>query len=404
MSGSMLAVWSVGAVLLLSSSLALAQPAGGPAPAAEAPVPAEIAGLPVIPGLPDPLVFNDGRRVTTAAQWRQRREEIKALFEQNVYGHMPPAPGNVEGELLSSTPILDGIATHRIIQLRFGPEKKLSIRLSMIVPDDASRVSPKPVVLWLFRGNKLPEGDLWPDYDLLVQRGYIAACFANADCDPDDADRTNGYHPFYPDYDWATLAVWAWGMQRAVDWLVTQDFVAGDKIAVSGHSRRGKAALLAAAFDERIALAAPSGSGCGGVGLSRVAQVTPEAETIAEITRRFPYWFVPRFAQFAQHVERLPVDQHMLIALMAPRAVINNDGLADLWANPRGEHDGMLAALPVYRLLKAGGLGDAVGLRFREGGHTITREDWGAILDFCDKAMLRKKVDRRFDESPFPPR
>ena len=364
----------------------------------------DVANLPAIKGLPDPLVMSNGTRVTTPAQWRKRREELKALFEHYVYGRMPPAPGNVEDEELSAAPILEGGATHRIVHLRFGPEKKLSIRLSLIVPKGASAKDRKPVVLYLYRGDTLPPDGLWPDYDLIVQRGYVAACMANADCDPDNADRTNGYHPYYPDYDWATLACWAWGMQRCVDWLVAQDYVAADKIAVSGHSRRGKAALLAAAFDERIALAAPSGSGCGGVALSRAAEQTPGAETVREITKRFPYWFSPRFAEFSGCVDRLPVDQHLLIALVAPRAVINNDGLADQWANPSGEQAAMLAALPVYRLLGAGGLGDKVGLRFRQGGHDITREDWSAILDFCDKVLLGKKVERRFDVPALPAR
>jgi hypothetical protein len=361
----------------------------------------EPADLPALTTLPDPLVLRDGTAVRTREQWRQRREEIKALFAHYVYGEMPPAPGDVEAVELASRPVLDGAATQRIMQLRFGPDKKLTIRLALIVPQQASAGTPLPVALYLYRGDLLPDDGLWPDYDLIAQRGYIGACFANDDCDPDNADRTNGFHPFYPRHDWGTLACWAWGMQRCVDWLVTQDYVDAGKIAVTGHSRRGKTALLAAAFDERIALAAPSGSGCGGVALSRSAEGLTGVETVAEITRRFPYWFSPRFPEFADKVDRLPVDQHLLIALLAPRPVMNCDGLADLWANPRGTQQAMLAVLPVYKLLGVGQLGAKVGLRFRLGGHDLTREDWTAILDFCDQTLRGQRVARRFDELPF---
>ncbi len=361
----------------------------------------EVGALPVIVGVPDPLVDRSGKRVGSAEHWRQRRAEIGALFEFYVYGVMPPAPGNVSATEMSSRPILDGRATHKMYRLSFGPDRRLTINLSLIIPSEASASHPLPVMLNLYRGDQLPEDGLWVDHDVFAPRGYIAACMANDDCDPDNAEHNNGFHPFYPDHDWATLACWAWGMQRCVDWLVTRADVQKDKIAVSGHSRRGKAALLAAAFDERIALAAPTGSGCGGVGLSRAAETAPEAETVAEISRRFPYWFSPRFAQLGQCVQRMPVDQHMLIALMAPRPVITCGGFDDLWANPPGEQASLLAALPVYQMLGAGGLGDALGLHFRPGGHDITREDWSAILDFTDHAMLKKRDARTFGALPF---
>jgi len=335
--------------------------------------------------LPDPLIFNDGSPVTNAPQWQRRRVEIQTLFETYVYGQAPPPPGNVVGEEILHRPVFDGAALQRIFMLRFGPQQKLTIRLSTVMPLGASQPRRLPVALSLMRGDHLPEDGLWPNCDLIARRGYLGVCFGNADCDLDKPDRTDGYHPFYPGYTWATLAVWAWGMQRVVDWLIAQDFVDAGKIAVTGHSRRGKAALLAAALDQRIALAAPSGSGAGGVGLSRHAKTVGGAETVSAITKQFPYWFVPRLAEYARRVEDLPVDQHMLIALMAPRPVMNCDGLDDRWANPSGEKAAMLAALPVYDLLGAGGIGNKMAMRFRPGGHDMTREDLSAILDFCDR-------------------
>jgi hypothetical protein len=344
--------------------------------------------LPSCPQLPNPLVMQDGTNVTTKEQWLKRREELKELFAHYMYGHMPPAPGNVVGEIVKTEPVDGG--THQMVRLRFGPDRKLTINLSMVIPPGKG---PFPVMLYLFRGNKLPPDGMLRDYDVILKRGYIVATFGNIDCCRDVPDgNTPTYQTSYPDYDWAVLAVWAWGMSRCVDYLQTLDCVAPDKIAVCGHSRRGKACLLAAAFDERIALAAPSGSGTGGTDVCRNGR-----EDVESITKKFSQWFVPGFRDFAGHEDRLPIDQHELIALVAPRPCLSKDALADAWVNPKGVQESILAAEPVYRLLGAGNLGDKLGLHFRPGKHDLTREDWEVIMDFCDKNLLGKTVTTRFD-------
>jgi len=372
-------------LLAVGVVLAAAGAAMGDLPEADA--------LPSVPELPDPLVMRDGTRVTTAEQWRERREELKALFEHYMYGHFPPAPGKVAGRVVREEK--DGAATVRMVRLSFGPGGRFSINLSMVIPPGKG---PHPVVLYLFRGNQLPPDGKMADWDVLVERGYIAASYANGDLVRDDVAVKDSDLAGYEWADWGVLAAWAWGLHRCVDYLETVEEAASDKIAVSGHSRRGKAALLAAAFDERIALAAPSGSGTGGTEASRFAK-----EGIAEITRKFPQWFARRLKTFGDCVERLPVDQHMLMALVAPRACLSKDALGDNWVSPEGVQRAVLGALPVYRLLGSGELGERLGLHFRAGKHDITREDWGVILDFCDQTLLGKATETRFDRLPVAP-
>src|SRR5439155_9208376 len=153
-------------------------------------------------------------------------------------------------------------------------------------------------------------------------------------------------------YDWGTLAAWAWGLSRAVDYLVTDKAVDAKRIAVVGHSRNGKAALLAGAFDERIALAIPLHAGCGGTSPSR----GKIGESVKQINDHFPHWFNAGFKSFNEQPECLAFDQHCLIALMAPRPVLLANAVEDTWANPEGQFEMLQQAEAVYRLLKAGQL------------------------------------------------
>ena len=156
--------------------------------------------------------------------------------------------------------------------------------------------------------------------------------------------------------DAGTIALWAWGFHRVVDYLTTdgKDRVDPKRIAVVGHSRNGKTALLAGAFDERIALVIPLQAGCGGTAPSRTADT--RAESVKRINTSFPHWFCDNFQLFNDQTERLPFDQHCLIALCAPRPVLLPNAEEDLWANPSGQFELLRAASPVYQLLGAEGL------------------------------------------------
>jgi len=234
--------------------------------------------------------------------------------------------------------------------------------------------------------------DVWA-VEQTVDRGYALATFYNGDVEPDRPNAPEGIRAQLPGYDWGAIAAWAWGLQRAVDYLVTDGAVDPERIAVVGHSRNGKAALLAGAFDERIALIIPLQAGCGGTSPSR----GKVGESVKQINDRFPHWFNAEFKKFNEQPDRLPFDQHCLIALCAPRPVLLSNATEDTWANPAGQFEMLRAADPVYRLLGTDGLGaqqipesgklldSTLGYYIRPGKHSMTREDWKIFLDFADK-------------------
>jgi dienelactone hydrolase len=346
--------------------------------------------LPVIKELPDPFLMNNGRRVSNRQDWLKRREEIAETLLRYEYGHLAPSPGESSAVELSAKKAEDIEANEKQLSVSVGGSQKLSFRLILTIP---SGKGPFPVVV---------KGDLcWgriPPSILAsaVRRGYIVAEFDRTEFAPDGADRSKGVYPLYPDNDWAALAGWAWGYHRTVDFLFTQAYVDKKRVAITGHSRGGKAALLAGALDERVALTAPNGSGCGGGGCFRVQG--EKSEDIGAITGRFPYWFHPRLALFVAHVEQLPFDQHFLKALVAPRALLGTEALGDLWANPLGSQVSHTAAREVYRFL---GAENRIGIHFRAGKHEQNVEDWNVLMDFADAQFFGRMGGTRFDRLAF---
>jgi hypothetical protein len=231
----------------------------------------------------------------------------------------------------------------------------------------------------------------------VVKRGYALAEFDRTMIAPDDKSRDKGVLAAYPNADEGDLAAWAWGFSRVIDFLVTQEEIDKDKIIVTGHSRGGKAALLAGALDERAALTVPNGSGAGGAGCYRVQP--PKTEDLERIVTHFPNWFGPHFAQFIGHVDQLPFDQHEVRALVAPRALLNTDALGDVWANGPGTEQTYLAALEVYKAL---GVPDKIALHWRDGKHEQNLEDFTALLDFADHILLGKPAAQDLKKLPFP--
>ncbi len=349
--------------------------------------------LPDIKELPDPFVMNDGTRVKNKTDWAKRREEIKAMMLYYQYGHIPPAHKNIIAKELSSETVYDGGATKKHILLSMGPEREVKINVGMVIPKGEG---PFPVILKNDRGIFNV-----PIADEIVRRGYIVADYARTDLDPDQKNTVGPAQAAYPDYDWATLAVWAWGGMRVIDYFMTLDVVDKERIAFTGHSRGGKTALLAGALDERIALVVPNGSGCGGAGCYRFQG--EKSETLERITapERFEYWFHPRFRDFADKETKLPFDQHFLKAMVAPRAMISIDALGDLWANPYGTQQSHRGAQPVFEFL---GADDKLGIYFRAGGHAQKEDDWRTLVDFADKVFFEKMPasGRLFCQLPFP--
>jgi dienelactone hydrolase len=361
--------------------------------------------LPAVKELPDPFTFNDGSRVKTKEDWSRRRAELLESVLYYEYGRMPPAPGNTTAvELVASGYREWPNATHRVFKVSCGPDKKVSFTLDLIVPKGKG---PFPAII---------RGDLgWGKLDDaialdVIKRGYILAEFNRTELAPDNKNyKETGVYLGYPDAECGAVAAWAWGFHRCVDVLTTLDYVDKGKIAVTGHSRGGKAAILAGATDERVALTVPNNSGCGGAGSFKFQ--APKSEDIVAITRNFPFWFGPRFMEFmdskeeggktvrTSRIERLPFDQHALKAACAPRAFLETEAMGDQWANPEGSRQTYAAAKEVYKFL---GVPDRIAIVYREGGHAHNADDWTVLLDYADKVFFDKKSGRNFDENRFP--
>jgi hypothetical protein len=368
--------------LVSAGSDAASQPVAGP----------DLPGvdqLPATEGLPDPFRFLDGSRVGNREDWKRRRQEIIRILSYYEYGHMPPAPDKLDVQETETKVALDGQASETRVVLSLGPQRQVRIRVGVFAPRGTKRTS-FPVLLAV---EPVWHDSLKPVARLVVERGYIFAGYDKHDVAKDDPNRSDGVYALYPEYDWGTLAAWAWGGMRVLDYLLTRKDVDRSRIAMTGHSRAGKTALLAGALDERIALVAPHASGAGGAGCYRI--MGKGAETLALIThpQRFAYWFHPRLAPFAGKENRLPFDQHFLRALVAPRTVISLEGLGDLWANPLGSKAAYEAAQPVFDFL---GASDKNAIYFRPGGHDMTIEDWKALLDFADRVFFGKPTTRKF--------
>jgi hypothetical protein len=381
--------------------------------AAEAPQPKRFpADPPQMPAytLPDPLLTNDGHKVASADEWRKtRRPEVLELFRKHVYGRVPATAFEQSFRIVREDPAaLGGAATLRLVEIRIEVEKKSHlINLTLFVPN--KRSGPAPAFLLIcHRGAEIidpartTKSGFWP-VEEGIARGYAMAAFSNADLDPDkDNGFKDGIHGILdgatrPPDAWGTIAAWAWGASRCMDYLVTDKDIAKDKVAVIGHSRGGKTALWAGAEDERFALVCSNDSGCVGAALSR--RQKKGKETVAVINKSFPHWFNANFKTYSNRVEELPVDQHMLIALIAPRAVCVGSASQDLWADPRGEFESAVRAGPVYRLFDKSGLGapsdmpalgtvlggDGLHYHIREGKHDLNAVDWGFYMDYADK-------------------
>ena len=370
--------------------------------------------------LPELLKLNDGTPVKDAATWTgKRRAEVLELFRSEVYGRRPGRPEALRFEVTKKDEAaLGGKAIRREVRIHF-TSKKNGPAMNMLLYLPAKDRGPAPAFLGLnFRGNPtiskdpgitLRKGDTeaargksagrW-QADMIVSRGYALATIWYGDIEPDDKRNafTKGIHKVYgpankiPPDGWGSIAAWTWGLSRALDYFETIDEIDHKRVSVIGHSRLGKTSLWAGAEDERFALVISNNSGCGGAALNRRAF----GETVKRINTSFPHWFCDNFNKYNGREGDLPVDQHMLIALMAPRPVYVASAAGDRWADPRGEYLSAKHADPVYRLLGTKGLParkmpavdkpsmGQIGYHIRTGKHDVTAFDWKAYLDFAD--------------------
>ena len=379
--------------------------------------------------LPDPLVFNDGSKVINKKDWDKRRTELLRIFENEVYGISPEWKGKlIASEISTNQNALDGKAIRREIKLTLrNGDKEADMVLLLYLPR-----SSKPVPLFLgynFGGNHTVTDE--PDISIttswlrnnnqtgvinnraseagrgkavsnwqvkeIISRGYGLATLYYGDVDPDfDDGFRNGVYALYNQpadkTSWGSIAAWAWGLSRVMDYLETNQAIDSKKVIVMGHSRLGKTALWAGVTDKRFAMVISNNSGCGGAALSKRIY----GETVGSINSSFPHWFCDNFNKYNEKEETLPVDQHELIALIAPRPVYVASAEEDQWADPKGEFLSCVNASPVYVLLGKKGFPASkmpavnspvvgtIAYHIRSGGHDVKLYDWQQYLDFAD--------------------
>lgn len=365
--------------------------------------------------LPPLFETSDGRIVTDTEEWTSlRRPELLEAFRSNVYGRAPvarPVTMRLDREEVDS----DVPATRRIdggvSYSGHGGEGSIGVRIYL--PAELGAEALPVLLLGSNRDARStlpvpgPDGsaeatDFWP-VDAITAAGFATAAFAFSEVDPDEHDGFgNGVHGLFDQGErgldaWGTIAAWAWGFSRVADLLATVPELDQGRIGAVGHSRGGKTALWAAAQDERFALAMANGSGSTGAAVAR----GKSGERISDIVTRFPHWFCSRYAEFSGREEELPVDQHQLLALIAPRLLYLGNAEDDAWADPASERAALRAAAPAWGLFghpadtdvpmetEAGTVnhGPSLGYHLRPGAHDLTREDWRHLLAFAQTRL-----------------
>jgi hypothetical protein len=376
--------------------------------------------------LPD-LLAASGGAIRQAGEWPRRRAVVLELFRQHVYGRRPGRPDQLRFQVIQQQPdAMAGAATLTRVAVVSGHEgREHRFELILFLPN--ARTGRVPIFLLL--NNRAPtntdatraeRSTFWPAEDV-IQRGYGIAALQNNDLAPDDRTRfREGAIRLFegdgaanrPADAWGAIAAWGWGASRALDYFQTDSRVDASRVAIVGHSRGGKAALWAGAEDERFAMVISNESGEGGAALSR----RNFGETTARLTTSFPHWFGGGYARFAGRAHDLPVDQHMLLGLIAPRALYVASADEDLWSDPRGEFLALAHSSPVYALWGEGPIaGDAMppldtplvagrrGYHVRTGSHNLTVFDWARFADFADANGWRP-TRVRTSETGFPER
>jgi hypothetical protein len=358
--------------------------------------------------LPDPLVLNNGTRVTTAEEWKnKRRSEILKFYQTEIYGRIPADAPKVFWEVAETDPnARNGTAVmRRVVGWMAEKERGPKMTLTVYTPQKADR--PVPVLLSISFGFALGNrGGKAATFDPVAQvlgRGWAYATIGYGDIQPDRADEwTRGVigvtmkegqkRPAADE--WGTISAWAWGVSRCIDYFESDKSFDAKRVAITGASRLGKTVLWAGAQDERVAAVFSVVPGEMGASLIR----RDWGETLDDMAQNFPWQFAGNLQKWVGRWNDLPVDQHMLIALCAPRPVYVNGGLTDQWSDPKGEFLAMVAAGPVYRLLGAKDLGvtevpeldkpvtsGRLAFHYHSGGHQAVPADWKLFLDFAER-------------------
>lgn len=389
----------------------------------------------LVPKYTLPAVLSQASDETVESWEKKRRPEILALFKEHVFGHLPEAKADSLWweTLKEDKEALGGKAIRREVQCYFTPDRN-GPSMQLMIYEPKATTEPVPAFLALnFFGNHSMHPDTnitlshqwmmnreemgvvdhkatedsrgkrssrWP-IKMIIDRGYALATIYYGDIDPDfDDGFQNGIQPLFytegqerpTDNEWGAIGAWSWGLSKAMDVLQSMEGINGEQVAVFGHSRLGKTSLWAGALDERFALVISNNSGCGGAALSRRAF----GETVERINTNFPHWFNGNFKKYNASEADLPVDQHQLLALIAPRPLYVASAEEDEWADPKGEFLSALNANPAYQLYDLPGLPvtempkvnepvvGTIGYHIRTGKHNVTDYDWEQYLSFAD--------------------
>lgn len=354
--------------------------------------------------LPDFFVSIENKKINSVDQWENlRRKELLYLFSKNVYGQMPKTYDSINFVLVNADYTAMGNRAHmkhvRIEVWRKG--EMLPVNVVLFTPAKAARPVPA-MILINNRGAELTDplrkttSGFWPA-EAVIDSGYAIAAFHVSDAAPDNAEHyQEGVLQLYPEQlkladGMKAIGAWAWAASRVLDYLLTDSKIDPRQIAVVGHSRGGKASLWAGAQDQRFAYVFSNCSGNSGAALSRRSY----GETVKAINTRFPWWFNDNYKKFNDNVDQLPVDQHMLIGLIAPRRVYLTNATKDLWADPTGTFLAAKAAEPVYALYsqktglpatipapEAPVIASPIGYHLRTGEHDMTAYDWTQFIRF----------------------
>ena len=356
--------------------------------------------------LPDALKTIDGITIDKVSDWeKKRRPEILTLFEDNIYGQMPKKFDKISYKTTNEVAnAMNGKANLKEVDIKVEKDKKtVTIHLILFIPVKATKNSP----VFLLINNRGKENtdptrkvksEFWPA-EMAIDSGYAIAAFHISDAAPDNKDTyQNGVLQLYPeqlnaDNGMKAIGAWAWAASRVMDYFKTNKDIDFNKVSLVGHSRGGKAALWAGAQDKRFAMIFTSCSGNTGAALAR----RNVGESIKAINTTFPHWFNNNYKRFNDNADALPIDQHLLISLIAPRPVYTTSATEDIWADPVGSYMSISEAQKVYALYgKKSGLSpnpppmntpiiqSILGYHNREGIHNMTAYDWGNFIRFAN--------------------
>ena len=349
--------------------------------------------------LPNPFYKADGSIISTKAEWEEKRKAYLELLSEMYYGEMPGRPQTLTASELSNETICQNTVCHKVVRLcAQGEEAPVFFNVHVYRPVMPCEEKLIPVVI--------PAADTLPGeiISMAAEQGFEICSFEIAEAAPDDKEKIweGGCAKAYPGYTWRALAMWAWLQSRVIDWLETQKDTDVTKTVVTGHSRMGKAALCCGIYDERAAVVAPAGSGCGGMASMRLSgcrlgENIGLSERIGVMLNkeRFPYWLMENVADYGTpdgktrfRENEIPFDANILGACVAPRRLILVEGLDDDWINPFGTQVSWLAASEVFEFL---GVKEHSASHYREGGHAYTKQDWSVVLDFTKVQLCGKE-------------